>query len=230
MYFQSTELRLGCLLGHLLESLVRNTDGERPHPDRPAAVLHQLSQSVHAASQAPGAAVNEVDAVVLDVKTNEVTAKDALKDQIVPREYLDHVPGWKWNVQKETDLAKNIFLLCNLPDCRRRKHQMIIVDPNYRNILRVRIACEFLLQSTDCLPGEELIDPPVGDPVGLVKHSLVGHRVKQRPECGVTATVVIQLVILVENKSEFYKMLSVTIYLVCEVDGDHLAAEETSGG
>ena len=30
--------------------------------------------------------------------------------------------------------------------------------------------------------------------------------------------------------SEFHKMFSVDIYLVCEVDGDHLAAEEAGGG
>ena len=30
--------------------------------------------------------------------------------------------------------------------------------------------------------------------------------------------------------SEFHKMFSVDIYLVCEVDGDHLTAEEAGGG
>ena len=179
-----------------MESLVRNADGERPDPDRSASVLHQLAHPVHAAAQASGTAVDEVDAVVLNVKTNEVTAEDALQNQVVPREDLDHVPRWKRNVQKEPDLAENVFLLCNLSDCRRCKHKMVIVNPNYWNIVRVRIACQLLLQGTDCLPGKQLIDPPVGHPEGLVEHSLVGHGVKEWPEGGITATVVIQLVIL----------------------------------
>ena len=63
-----------------MESLVRNADGERPDPDCSASMLHQLAHPVHAAAQASGTAVDEVDAVVLNVEANKVATEDALQN------------------------------------------------------------------------------------------------------------------------------------------------------
>ena len=121
----------------LLEPLVGNTDGERSHPDCPAAVLHQHGRSVHPAAQTSPAAVDEVDAIVLDVKTDEVTAQDALEDEVVPGEYLDHVPGREGNVEEESNLARNVLLLRYRSDGCSCQHEMVVMDPHNRNVIRV---------------------------------------------------------------------------------------------
>ena len=125
-----------------MEPLVGNTDGERPHPHRPAAVLHQHGQPVHPAAQTAAAAVDEVDAIVLDMETDQVTAEDALEDEVVPGEDPDDVPGGERNVQEEADLAGNLPLLCHRPDGGGRQHEMIVVDPHDGNVIRILITAD----------------------------------------------------------------------------------------
>ena len=136
-YLQVTKLRLRCLLGHLLESLERDADREWPHPDCPAPVLHQLTHPVHAAAQTTGTAVNEVDTIVLNMETNEVTAEDALEDEVVPGEDPDDVPGREGDVQEETNLDGNLLLLRHGPDGGGRQHQVIVVDPHDGDVVRI---------------------------------------------------------------------------------------------
>ena len=62
----------------------------------------------------------------------------------------------------------------------------------------------YLLQGCQGFNGsasEALVDVPVGHPVGLVKHRPVRHGVKERPEGGVAAAVVVQLEVLPEMRS-----------------------------
>ncbi len=100
--------------GELLEAPEGNADGEGTDPYRPAAVLHQQAGPVHPAAQAALAAVYEVDAVVLDVIGDEVTAEDALEEGVAPGEYFHHVPGGKGDVEEEAELAGEPLLLGHL--------------------------------------------------------------------------------------------------------------------
>ena len=97
----------GCwrLLGQLLEPLEWNADWEGPDPDGPPAVLHQQPHPVNPAAQPALTTVNKVDAVVVDVKADQVAAEDALEDEVVPGEDFDHVPGGEGNVKEVADLA-----------------------------------------------------------------------------------------------------------------------------
>ena len=125
-----------------MEPLVGNTDGERSHPDRPAAVLHQHGRSVHPAAQTSPAAVDEVDAIVLDLETDEVTAQDALEDEVVPGEYPDDVPGGEGDVKEEADLAGDLILLRHRPDGGGGEHEMIVVDPDDGDVIRILVSSD----------------------------------------------------------------------------------------
>ena len=198
-----------------MEPLVGNTDGERPHPHRPPAVLHQQGQSVHPAAQPTAAAVDKVDAIILDMETDEVTAEDALEDEVVPGEDPDDVPGGEGDVQEEADLAGDLLLLGHGPDGVGRQHEVVVVDPDDGDVVRILISsqtddekCEgggefYLLKGCHGFNGfgsEPLVDVPVGHPVGLVKHRPVRHGVEERPEGGVAAAVVVQLEVLPEMR------------------------------
>ncbi len=69
-------------------------------------MLHQQAGPVHPAPQPALAAVYEVDAIVFYVKAHEVTAEDALEDDVAPGEDLDHVPGREGDVEEEPELAE----------------------------------------------------------------------------------------------------------------------------
>ena len=56
-------------------------------------------------------------------------------------------------------------------------------------------------QSFDGFESKALVDVPVGQPVGLVKHCPVRHGVEEGPEGGVAAAVVIQLEVLAVIRS-----------------------------
>jgi hypothetical protein len=79
-------------------------------------MLYQQAGPVHPAPQTALTAVDEVDAVVLNVKAHEVTAEDALEDDVAPGEDLDHVPGGEGDVEEEAELAGQPFLFCHLAD------------------------------------------------------------------------------------------------------------------
>ena len=100
--------------GQLLEILEWNTDGQRADPDRPPAVLHQQAGPVHAAAQPALATVYKIDAIVLNVKADEVTAEDALEEEVAPGEYLHHVPAREGDVEEEAELAGEPLLLRHL--------------------------------------------------------------------------------------------------------------------
>jgi hypothetical protein len=64
------------LVGHVGKSLVGYADRQRPDADGAAAKLDELVAPVNLAPEAPGAAVQKVAAVVLDVEPDEVAAFD----------------------------------------------------------------------------------------------------------------------------------------------------------
>ena len=41
---------------------------------------------------------------------------DDLKNEVVPGEDLDHIPGWEGDVEEEANLAREIFFFCHLPE------------------------------------------------------------------------------------------------------------------
>ena len=224
-----------------MEPLVGNTDGQRPDPHRPPTVLHQQTSPVHSAAQTSPTAVDEVDAVVGDVETDEVTAEDALEDDVMPREYLDHVPGREGDVKEEADLAGNVLLLRDGPDGGGGQHEVVVVDPDDGNVVRIldrstrhlttRIYIIYLLHSCDCIDSFESeldVDVPVGDPVGLVEDRPVRHGVEEGPEGGVAAAVVVELVILSREEVRWLDLPSTD--LVCQMDRNHLTAQQTRGG
>ena len=78
--FQSTNLdsvileNLWSARSQHLESVVGNADGQGLDPDTPAMVLNDHLLAVDPAAEDPLAAVQEVDAVVLDVEADQVAA------------------------------------------------------------------------------------------------------------------------------------------------------------
>ena len=55
----------------------------------------------------------------------------------MPREDLDHVPGRKRDVEEETNLAGDVRLFSRLADGGGGQHEVVIMDPNDGNIVRV---------------------------------------------------------------------------------------------
>ena len=41
---------------------------------------------------------------------------DDLKNEVVPGEDLDHIPGWEGDVEEKANLAREIFFFCHLPE------------------------------------------------------------------------------------------------------------------
>ena len=68
--------------------VIRNTNGHGLNPDCPATVLHQHPAPIHPASKTSAAALEEVEAVVLDVEANQVAAQDTLPDSNQPTSIL----------------------------------------------------------------------------------------------------------------------------------------------
>ena len=100
-------------------------------------MFNQHAGAVNTTPKTSLTTVDEVYAVVLDVEPHQVAAKDSLQHQVVPGEDLDHVPGGEGDVKKESYLARNIFLLCHLPDRGGCQHQVVVVDPDQGHIVRV---------------------------------------------------------------------------------------------
>ena len=105
-------------------------------------MFHQHPHPVHPAPEAPLAAVDEVDAIVLDLETDEVTAQDALEDEVVPGEYPDDVPGGEGDVKEEADLAGDLLLLRYRPDGGGGEHEMIVVDPDDGDVIRILVSSD----------------------------------------------------------------------------------------
>ena len=41
---------------------------------------------------------------------------DDLKNEVVPGEDLDHIPGWEGDVEEKANLAREVFFFCHLPE------------------------------------------------------------------------------------------------------------------
>lgn len=70
-------IRLHDLVGGLRqrdEPVERNADRQRSHAHRPTAVLDQQILPVHPAAEAPLAAVDEVQTIILNMKTHHVAS------------------------------------------------------------------------------------------------------------------------------------------------------------
>ena len=158
-------------------------------------MIHQHLTLVHPAAQTTTTTVDEVDAVVLDLEAHQVTPKDTLENEVMPWKYLDQVPGREWNMKEESNLALNIRLLSQESDGGGSQHQMIIMNPDYWNIIRIIGFCH-LFQSFECSPSKQFIDSCVGSPVALIKHCSIWHRMEQRPQCSIAASIVIELKVL----------------------------------
>ena len=55
----------------------------------------------------------------------------------MPREDLDHVPGGERDVQEEADLAGDFLLLRQRPDGGGGQHEVVVVDPDDGNVVRI---------------------------------------------------------------------------------------------
>ena len=79
-------------------------------------MLHQQVLTVDPAAEAPLAAVDEVQAVVLNVKTDHVATEHSLEDLVRPWEQSEYVPRWEWDVEEEAQLKPQILVLGRLSD------------------------------------------------------------------------------------------------------------------
>ena len=69
----------------------------------------------------------------------------------MPREDLDHVPGWKGDVEEETNLAGDVRLFSRLADGGGGQHEVVVVDPDQRH--RIHVSRQ-TLQSRESLLGK----------------------------------------------------------------------------
>ena len=110
--------------------IVRNADGHGLDLDRPAAVLHQHVGPVHAAAQTPLGAVQEVEAVVLGVEPDHVTAQHALEYLVRPGEDPHDVPRWERDMEEEAHLDADFLLHAGVPDRVGRQHEVVVMKPD----------------------------------------------------------------------------------------------------
>lgn len=151
-------------LGQLDESIEGNSDRQRTDTNGTSTMLNQKILPVHATAQVALAAVDEVQAVVADVKSDHVAGEHALKYLVGPRKQAEDVPGWERDVQEESQLEREVLLLGQLADVIRAQHEMIVVHPDDRNARVGRVA-RALLQRLDGAFGEQLVHRHISPPV-----------------------------------------------------------------
>jgi hypothetical protein len=88
----------------------------RSRSTRHPRLLGRASLTLHTAPDPPAAALEEVDAVVLDVESHKVTAEHALEDVVAPGEDAHDVPGGEGDVQEESHPDLQLFLNARIPD------------------------------------------------------------------------------------------------------------------
>ncbi len=104
------------LFRHVLESLEWNSNWQRPNSHSPTSMLGQEAFSIDTTSKPSLHAVNEVEAVILNVKPDQIAAQNALKNHVDPWEDLDNVPRGERNVQEETNFAAQVLLVSHLSE------------------------------------------------------------------------------------------------------------------
>ena len=103
---------------------------------------------VYSCSQASLTTVNEVKSVIIALEPNKVTTKYSLQKNIFPRMNLDHVPGREGDVHEVPNLAGQVVLLGNPSHYVAHFHQVVVVDPDKGDVIRVlRATSLYLLQS-----------------------------------------------------------------------------------
>ena len=201
---------VGHFFGHVLKPFKRNADGQISDTNCSTSMFSQKCLAINAATKAALAAVDEIQAVVLDVETHEVAAKDALEDHVKPGEDLDNVPWREWNVQEEADLAAQVFFIGNLkihlildisdlsiPEtfylanrvgC---QHKVVVVYPQQRDLIWV--LGQRLPEGIQCACGKGVVDLLVSGPKVFAENCSIWHRMKKGPKCGIATAIVVKL-------------------------------------
>ena len=160
-----------------LERLDLDADRIDAHLHVAVAIAHRVDAQVDA--QHLGGRVDEVVAVRLGVKADQVGAQQAGQDLLTCRQDTEHVGGGPGNVQEEAD-ARARHTLAQVAG---HQHQLVVVDPD--RVVRAQLAGDGL--------GEALVDRLVGAPfVARIQPDFVEQVVKQRPEHRVGVAVVIE--------------------------------------
>ena len=160
-------------------------------------MLDQHPTPIYPAPKTSAAAFEEVEAVVLDVECNQVTAKHSLKDFVPPRKDPHNVPGRKGNVEEEAHPHTELLLDTSISNGVGGQHEVVIVEPDQRNCLLSPFSRPCLLRHSPHSfkrPQTKLsVDRLVSKPCLPIEHCPVGHAVEQRPESGVATAVVVIL-------------------------------------
>lgn len=88
----------------------RNADGQRTDGNLAPLVFDNEILLVDPVVELALATVQEVETVVLDVKSDHVAAQQSFKHLIGPWKKTKYVPRRKWNVEEEAQLDVNAFL------------------------------------------------------------------------------------------------------------------------
>jgi hypothetical protein len=178
------------------------------------------------------ATVDKVQAIVLNVETDQITGQHALQNFIRPREQTEDVPRWEWNVQEEGQLTLESLLLGHFAHIIGGQHEVVVVNPNDgRSLLRLVLVAT--LQRLDRFQGELFVHLDVGLPVVGAESRPSRHRMEQGPVGLITATVVVEVEQNGVNVNGNYLKEKVvgykTVVMTVKVEYTHLAGFETCG-
>lgn len=87
----------------------RNADGQRTDGNFPSFVFNSEILLVDPVVKLALATVQEIETIVLDVKTDHVAAQQSFEHLIGPWEQPENVPGRKGNVKEESQFNENAF-------------------------------------------------------------------------------------------------------------------------
>lgn len=161
-------------------------------------MFDQHPAPIHPASKTSATAFKEVEAVVLDVERNQVTAKHPLKDFVPPRKDPHDVPRRERYMEEEPHPHAQFLLDASISNGVGGQHEVVVVEPHQRHRLLPPLSpCPCLLSNSSHSfkrPQTKLsVDRLVSKPCLPVEHCPVRHAVEQRPECGVATAVVVIL-------------------------------------
>src|SRR5579885_3073623 len=110
---------------------------------------------------------HKIGAITVGLKPDHVIVQQCIKNRLTPRQLLENVRRWEWDMQEESDLA----LTRHLPQVLGDQHQMIVMHPY--EVFAVR----GMPGSRSKLPIHSFVDFPV---IGI-EVAPRWHVVKQRP-------------------------------------------------
>jgi hypothetical protein len=122
-------------------------------------VLNKHPCPISSAPQSSLTAVNEVEAIIFNMETNEVSTKNVLQKFIVPGEKSHYIPRRKWYVQEESNFYFYFLGITYITDEIRYAHHLIAMNPNQRNGIWLPLqGCFHCVYGLDC---ELLVDSQV---------------------------------------------------------------------